>query len=199
MKKYLIILALSLCIAFESFAQFSGFPGISGFPSIGSSENVLNSANTKKSENKIGFGLIGGFSTYFDDSEGYVLGLELRYKDFRIGYFLEEFYVSQTWRNYSDGFIDHCKMLSYLDIIKLGYVLSSNDLFEISANGLIGNAISEIDEREMYHEHDYSVDESLIGAGIDCTVYLLKFLGFRLSFNATNVGFIMDTTAVIKF
>ena len=51
----------------------------------------------------------------------------------------------------------------------------------------------------MYHEHDYSVDESLIGAGIDCTVYLLKFLGFRLSFNATNVGFIMDTTAIIKF
>ena len=90
-------------------------------------------------------------------------------------------------------------MLSYLDIIKLGYVLSSNDLFEISANGLIGNAISEIHEREMYHEHNYSVDESLIGAGIDCTVYLLKFLGFRLSFNATNVGFIMDTTAVIKF
>ena len=176
MKKYLIILALSLCVAFESFAQFSGFPGISGFPSIGSSENVLNSVNTKKSENKIGFGLIGGFSTYFDDSEGYVLGLELRYKDFRIGYFLEEFYVSQTWRNYSDGFIDHCK---------------------------IGNAISEIHEREMYQhyysEHYYSVDESLIGAGIDCTVYLLKFLGFRLSFNATNVGFIMDTTAVIKF
>ena len=85
MKKYLIILALTLCIAFECFAQFSGFPGISGFPSIGSGGNGNSSNNSKK----VAFEFSCGFTNISDEYNGelgYSVGVDVKFGKFFLGF-----------------------------------------------------------------------------------------------------------------
>lgn len=194
MKKYLIILALSLCIAFESFAQFSGFPGISGFPSIGSGGNG-NSSNNQK---KVGFEISCGFTNISDEYNGalgYSVGVDVKLGKFLLGFA----WIENTIDPYNNN--SNIPTFNYATYFKMGFNVYSKKLLEISANALFGSvAYSKYSNYNYGYYDSYSTDEEeLIGAGLDCSVNLSKFMGMKVSFNATNVGFIMDTTAVIKF
>lgn len=194
MKKYLIILALSLCVAFESFAQFSGFPGISGFPSIGSGGNGNSSNNSKK----LAFEFSCGFTNISDEYNGalgYSVGVDVKFGKFFLGFTGIENNIDPYYNN-SD--IPTFNNATYF---KMGFNVYSKKLLEISANVLFGRVAYSKHSNYNYGSYgSYSTNEKkLIGFGIDCSVNFSKFMGMKVSLNTTSNGLIMDTSAIIKF
>ena len=202
MKKYLVILALMLCVAFESFAQFSGFPGFSGFPSIGSSGN--NTTKTDENKKNIGLELSYGFSNVLDEYNGafcWSLGLDVKLGKFKIGLSgIENFNDPHDDTVGNTMSINTSLVFDNSFYAKIGYAVYSKNKFEISANVLYGS-VSYIKHNKSSYGWDgfdfYEIE--LIGFGVDCFYNFSKFFGIKFSMNSTNEFFMMDTSAVIRF
>lgn len=195
MKKYLVILALMLCVAFESFAQFSGFPGFSGFPSIGSSGN--NTTKTGENKKNIGLEISYGFTNVLDEYNGascWSLGIDVKLGKFKIGL--------SGIENFNDPYYDTCYIPTFNNSFysKFGYAVYSKNKFEILANVFYGSVMYSKHNKSSYGSDYYESEyKELIGFGVDCFYNFSKFFGIRVSMNSTNEFFMMDTSAVVRF